>query len=132
MRTELVSYHVGYDPYHYEVACQIFRQPFDWLEQILQHMTGFDWPSGYAIIHPNHIIQKIWVGENNEYQLFQERRSLSTEKIIYVDRCEGPVRGMRGWNNLTQKDIENTFNITFKDSDLEIFGGFPENLRLIY
>jgi len=95
-------------------------------------MTGFDWPSGYAIIHPNHIIQKIWVGENNEYQLFQERRSLSTEKIIYVDRCEGPVRGMRGWNNLTQKDIENTFNITFKDSDLEIFGGFPENLRLIY
>lgn len=87
-------------------------------------MTGFNWPSGYAIIHPNHIIQKIWVGENNEYNLSQEIRSLSMEKIIYIDRYDGPDSGMRGWNNLIQKDIENIFNITFKDSDLEIFGGF--------
>ncbi len=132
MKTQLVSYHIGYDLHHYNIAYQIFRQPFDWLKQILQNMTGFDWPSGYAIIHPNHIIKNIWVGEYNEYDLFQERRSLSMEKIIYIDSYEGPVRGMRGWNNLTQKDIENTFNITFKDSDLEIFGGFPESLRLIY
>jgi hypothetical protein len=72
------------------------------------------------------------VGENNEYPLFQERRSLSTEKIIYIDSYEGPIKGMRGWNNLTQKDLENTFNIVFENSDLEIFGGFPENLQLIY
>lgn len=132
MKTELVSYHIGYQTYHYNNAYQIFRQPFDWLEQMLQNMTGFTYPSGYAVIHPNHIIKNIWVGEYNEYNLFQERRALSMEKAIYVDRFEGPIGGMRGWNNVTQQDMEVTFNIAFKDSDLEIFGGFPDNLQLIY
>lgn len=51
MKNELISYHIGSDLYHYNIAYQIFRQPFDWLKQILQNMTGFDCTSGYAIIH---------------------------------------------------------------------------------
>jgi hypothetical protein len=74
-------------------------------------MTGFNYHSGYDIIRPNHIIEKIRPGENDNYNFYLDRRLLSFEKVTFIDSFYGPVRGVYGWNNFNKMDLENTFNV---------------------
>ena len=131
MQNKLVSFYIGYQTSQYTVAHEIFAPPFNWLKEILQNMSGYTYPSGYAIIHSSHIIQQIWVGDRNEYPLCKELRSLSHEKIIFIDSYNGPEGGNWGWRNLNKTDLEKTFSFIIKDDDLEKIDGFPNNLNLI-
>ena len=111
-------------------ANEVFKQPFDWLQGILKNMTGFSYPSGYAIISRNNIVKNIWVGDTNEFALYNELRQI--DSCIYIDNYEGPERAIRGWKNLSRTNIEETFNIRFSDKHLAELGGFPSNLTIAY
>jgi hypothetical protein len=115
---------------NWENTYEVFKQPFDWLRGILVNMTGFRHPSGYAIISPNHIVEKVWVGSRNEYPLCHEVKRI--DSCIYIDNYEGPVSAIYGWKNLSRNDIEETFNFRFNDKDLDELGGFPYNLTFSY
>lgn len=112
----------------WELAQQTFGKPFSWLNDILQNMTGYSHPSGYALVSNNNIIKSIWVGSTNEYALGQKIEFISS--CIYIDNYEGPERSIYGWKNLSQSKLEKTFGIQFDENKINELGGFPTNLLL--
>jgi hypothetical protein len=112
----------------YELARKTFERPFDWLKGILKNMTGYDFPSGYALISRQNTIRNIWAGPVNEYPLALEVDFITS--CIYIDNYEGPERAIYGWKNLNQYQVEKTFNIKFDENKINTLGGFPLNLSL--
>jgi len=130
MNQNELQIHIRSNPVRYNLAVQTFGAPFQWLLEILNNMTGYSHPSGYAIIGSNHIVKKIWVGNTNEYALWKELQYIN--RCIYIDNFEGPERATYGWKGLSQKDIEETFGINFNNIKIASFGGFPSHLALTY
>ena len=130
MEQNILSINIADNYQKYQKANLLFSPPFIWLKEILVNMTGFSYPSGYAIISLNQTVNTIWAGDINEYPLYKEIKYI--DRCIYIDNYEGPERAFYGWKNLSQFDIEKTFNVKFKEEALMELGGFPYNLKLGY
>ncbi len=130
MQQDKLTVQMACDGEKWRKANEVFKKPFAWLWEVLVNMTGFDHPSGYAIIGPNHIVKSVWAGDTNEYPLGREVEG--RESCIYIDNYEGPERSIHGWNSLSREDVEETFQCRFGEDDLAELGGFPNNLTIVY
>ncbi len=124
-----LNIHIAGDCNQYIKAKEVFKEPFDSLREVLIKMTRFEYPSGYAIIQ-NHIIQKIFAGDSNEYPLCNEISLI--DNCIYIDNYNGPEAAIYGWKNLSRDSIEQVFNISFNEEKLQELGGFPNSLTIAY
>ena len=120
---------------NYVIANQLYGQPFTWLLSILQSMTGYRYPSGYALLNPKtKTITSIWAGPTEEYPLLRMNSCIEDmDCCIYIDNFDGPERACKGWAGIPSKHtLESTFKIVFEEEKLEYFGGFPNELSLCY
>jgi len=103
-------------------------KPFERFKGILQNITGFQYPSGFALILKKSIIKNIYIGQEEESSIPLDTKNHN--RFILINNYAGPEGGQWSWKGLTKSDIEQALNIRFDNKIIEKLGGFPSNMIL--
>jgi hypothetical protein len=103
-------------------------KPFERFREILQDITGFYYPSGFALISKKSIIENIYIAQEDERGIHFDTQNHN--RFILINNYAGAEGGKWSWKGLTQSEVEKAFNIKFDNKIIEKLGGFPSNMML--
>jgi len=112
----------------YGIVGEELFKPFGKFREILQQISGFNCPSGFALISDNSIIENIYIGQREEAWIDLNINNYT--KILIIDNYAGLEGGQWIWKGLTQANIERAFNMKFNNEIIEAIGGFPSTMKL--
>lgn len=114
------------EEYEY-IYFELFK-PFAKFREILHNISGFKYPSGFSLISENSIMENIYIGQEEKFEI--ELNIDNYKRIFIIDNYGGPEGGQWSWKGLRQLDVEKAFNVKFDNKIIEKIGGFPSNLML--
>jgi len=111
----------------FDIVWSELYKPFSKFTKILQEISGFSFPSGFALISNNSMIENMYIG--------QEEASIDLDtdnykKVLIINNYAGREGGQWIWKGLTQANLERAFNIKFNKKTIEAIGGFPSTITL--